>query len=52
MLNELEYCGIRGLSLNLFKSYFLNRTQVVEIENFSSNAIKTPFGVPQGTVPT
>lgn len=48
---KLENAGIRGTALNLFKSYFQNRTQVVKIgNNTSSNTCKISCSVLQGTI--
>jgi len=44
MMRKLEFCGICGLPLNLFKSYFSNRKQTVRTDNFTSNEIETSLG--------
>ena len=50
LLTKLELYGIRGVSLNWFKTYLLGRTQSTYV-NGSLSSIKTvSCGVPQGTV--
>lgn len=50
LLSKLEAVGVRGITLNWFKSFLVNRKQKVKIGNkFSlSSVVKT--GVPQGSV--
>ena len=50
LLGKLEHYGIRGNSLNLFKSYLTDRKQFTVIENNRSKAGKIDCGVPQGSV--
>ena len=47
LLEKLERMGFRGVSYKLFKSYFNNRKQYVQLEGVIS-IVK--YGVPQGTV--
>ena len=42
--------GIRGVALQLFKSYLENRTQTVKLKDSQSEVKYTSTGVPQGTV--
>jgi len=51
LFHKLENYGIRGISLDLIKSYLNNRSQYCIVENTPSNMIQTPpYGVPQGSV--
>lgn len=51
LINKLEFYGIRGGSLNLFKSYFNNRMQVVSLPTGEiSKALPIKNGVPQGSI--
>ena len=50
LLNKLSLYGIRGTSLDLFKSYLTNRLQYVHIKNLDSNLQNVTCGVPQGSV--
>ena len=50
LISKPENYGIRGISLNWFKSYLPDRTQVVKINNVYSNELKITCGVPQGSV--
>lgn len=50
LLNKLEHIGIRGVTLNMFRTYLENRTQYVMIDGFKSNEEYVCFGVPQGSV--
>ena len=50
LLNKLQYCGIRGTSLNLFKSYWWNRRQLTEINGVQSGFQTVKVGVPQSSV--
>ena len=42
--------GIRDTALHWFKSYLMNRTQCVSIDNAQSEPLDLPYGVPQGSV--
>ena len=46
LLYKLHYYGIKGLSLQWFKSYLLNRTQFVKFNNSSSTKQHISIGVP------
>lgn len=50
LIEKLEKYGIRGTPLQFFKCYLENRTQIVKINNESSNELKVECGVPQGTI--
>lgn len=50
LLQKLENFGIRGIALELFKSYLSNRTQSVKIRDSISQSGVVECGVPQGTV--
>ena len=50
LLHKLHFYGIKGLSLQWFKSYLLNRTQFVKFNNSSSTKQHIPIGVLQGTI--
>ena len=51
LLNRLsQRCGNKGTCLEWFKSYLSNRTQVVKINDTTSDSIDVKFGVPQGSV--
>ena len=45
-----KYVGICGNALKLIKSYFLNRTQRVQIDDVLSDFANIICGVPQGSV--
>ena len=45
-----KYVGICGNALKLIKSYFSNRTQLVQIDNVLSDFANIICGVPQGSV--
>ncbi|MBN1252581.1 MAG: reverse transcriptase family protein, partial [Bacteroidales bacterium] len=49
LLMKLEQLGIRGKTLDLFKSYICEREQVVQINNTRSNIEMTEFGIAQGS---
>jgi Reverse transcriptase (RNA-dependent DNA polymerase) len=50
LFNKLYSYGIRGIALDLIKSYLSNRNQYVEINETLSKPRQIQFGVPQGTV--
>ena len=49
LIKKLEYYGIRGTPLNLFKSYLTNRKQFVQLNRVSSKFSNICRGVPQGS---
>ena len=51
LLHKLNNFGVRGISLNWFKSYLSNRSQIVEYAGVtSSNQMNTFCSVPQGSI--
>ena len=49
LFDKLYFYGIRGIALDLIKSYLTNRKQYVNIENTSSSFLDITLGVPQGS---
>lgn len=50
LLKKLEFYGIRGSVLRLFKSYLVNRKQFVQMGDSKSQLASIEHGVPQGSV--
>ena len=50
LIKKLEHYGIRGIALDLFKSYLCNRKQFVQIDSCKSEIRSIDCGVPQGSV--
>ena len=50
LLRKLESYGFSDALINLFKSYFYNRTQYVQLHGFKSTHIIQASGVPQGSI--
>ena len=50
LLIKLEYMGVRGQTLEWFKSYLSNRSQVVFINGVLSEDEQIKCGVPQGSI--
>ena len=50
LISKMEHYGIRGVSLNWFKSYLTNRKQYTFINGISSTIEFIMCGVPQGSV--
>ena len=50
LLSELELYGIKGVSVNLFRDYLSDRTQVTVTNNVNSETSFISCGVPQGSI--
>ena len=50
LLRKLDRYGIRGLSLQLIRSFLTNRFQSVKIKQHVSSAKQISIGVPQGSI--
>ena len=50
LFKKLEMYGIRGLALNWFKSYLVNRCKFVEYNGVKSDEKVITCGVPQGSI--
>ena len=50
LIQKLDYYGIRGNALNLFKSYLTERQQFTEIVDTLSDMEYIKCGVPQGSI--
>ena len=50
LLSKLELYGFKGVSLNLFRDYLSDRTQVTVINNVNSETSFISCGVPQGSI--
>ena len=50
LLQKLEHYGIRGVSLNWFKSYLTERKQYIHLNGTNSETKNILCGVPQGSV--
>ena len=50
LIKKLEIYGVRGVPLDLLKSYLENRYQAVKVNNVMSNFMPINVGVPQGSV--
>ncbi len=50
LLNKLNHYGIRGITLDWFKSYLSNRKQYVCINGHNSSLKEITYGVPQGSI--
>lgn len=49
LIKKLKLIGVRGLSLDWFKSYLTDREQVVSIQGVNSNTQHNNYGVIQGS---
>ena len=50
LLNKLKFYGVKGCSLELFKTYLENRKQVVQYDDIISDKLSIKTGVPQGSI--
>ena len=50
LIQKLEKYGVRGLVLDWFKSYLINRKQYTVISDYQSKLQTVTCGVPQGSV--
>jgi hypothetical protein len=50
LYTKLSYYGIRGITLELFKSYLTSRKQYVYSSGVSSDLLNVTHGVPQGSI--
>ena len=50
LLNKLEKYGVRSTSLELLKSYLVDRPSYVAIDSIRSREVKSNIGVPQGSI--
>ena len=50
LISKLEHYGVRGVPLNLFKSYLENRKQFVSVNNISSDILPIEYDLLQGSV--
>ena len=50
LIIKLEHYGIRGMSLDLLKSYLTNRQQYIDLNGTESDLSNIDYGVPQGSV--
>ena len=50
LLKKLEYYGVRGIALDLFRSYLTNRKQTTRLGDCVSVFDLIEWGVPQGSV--
>lgn len=47
---KLKYIGLDEVSLNLFCSYFMQRSQKVTVQGITSTSVNITSGVPQGSI--
>ena len=50
LLKKFEFYGVRGLPLNLFRSYLTNRRSYTELGSYRSGECIISSGVPQGSI--
>ena len=50
LLEKPYNMGIKGIVLNLIKSYLQDREQVIKVNGSKSTSIRTNIGVPQGSI--
>ena len=50
LIDKLEFYGVKGVALDLFKNYLTNRKQYVEFQDAQSDMLNISTGVPQGSI--
>ena len=50
LIQKLQFYGIHGITLSIFKNYPSNRIQFVEYEDSESDTLTITTGAPQGSV--
>ena len=50
LCQKLQAMGVHSNSVNWFKSYLLNREQIVSVNGVESQSLKITSGVPQGSI--
>ena len=50
LLRKMQHYGIRGKTLELFKSYLNSRSQYIKLNGCKSSLMGIDFGVPQGSI--
>ena len=50
LIDKLEFYGVKGVTLDLFKNYLINRKQYEEFEDAQSDMFNISTGVPQGSI--
>lgn len=50
LFHKLPFYGIRGVALNLIRSYLTDRFQFTSLNGHSSNLERITYGVPQGSI--
>ena len=50
LLSKIQHIGFRGQTLQWFKSYLLNRKQIVYVNGTYSGEVEVNIGVPQGSI--
>ena len=50
LLSKLEKYGVRGIPLQLIRSYLSNRSQYVTVNGVNSDPLPVTIGVPQGSI--
>ena len=50
LFRKLDHYGSRGIQLQWFESYLLNRKQYVSVNGHTSEKLSITHGVPQGSV--
>ena len=50
LIKKLQHYGIRGVALDLIKSYLSDRRQYTRVNGINSNELEIDIGVPEGSV--